>query len=321
MSVFNPEDFNILVIDDSVSSVELIIAILNQDKYNTIPTHNAIEALTHLENHPPSLILLDLMMPEIDGLELCELIKSYPEYQEIPIIFLTASHNENHILNAFGKGAVDYITKPYQYTEVLARVKTHLQLKQATDNLKILLKEKEVLIAEKEILINKLETLATTDFLTNIFNRRKIFTLGEEEFNRSNRYKKPFSVLVLDIDYFKQINDTYGHPEGDKVLITVTKNIQNLIREIDYFGRVGGEEFMIILPETDFNNSKLMAERIRKYISLLKIPLLDTEISITITLGISVYNDNDKNFDMMFKRADLALYQGKQNGRNQVCIT
>jgi diguanylate cyclase (GGDEF)-like protein len=313
MSVFNPEDFNILIIDDSFSSVELIIAILKQVNYKTIPTYNAIEALTQLEKHPPSLILLDLMMPEIDGLELCELIKSYPEYREIPIIFLTASHNENHILNAFGKGAVDYITKPYQYTEVLARVKTHLQLKQATDNLKVLLKE-------KEILIDKLETLATTDFLTNIFNRRKIFTLGEEEFTRSNRYKKSFSVLVLDIDYFKRINDTYGHPEGDKVLITVTKNIQHLIREIDYFGRVGGEEFMIILPETDLNNSKLIAERIRKYISLLKITLLDTEISITITLGISVYNDHDKSFDMMFKRADLALYQGKQNGRNQVCI-
>ncbi len=313
MSMFNPENFTILVIDDSFMNVELIIGILKQANYQTVTADNAVQALNQLENITPSLILLDLMMPEIDGLELCEIIKSQPKYQEIPVIFITASHNENHILEAFAKGATDYITKPYRYMEVLARVKTHLQLKQARDNLK-------VLIAEKEILINKLQELATTDSLTGIFNRRKIFALGEQEFNRSIRYNKSFSLLILDIDCFKQINDKYGHPTGDKVLIKVTETIETLIRKLDYFGRIGGEEFMLILPETDFSDSKYMAERIRENVSLLKIPLLDSEISITISLGISVYHHNHKNFDAMVQKADSALYQAKENGRNQVCV-
>ncbi len=145
--------------------------------------------------------------------------------------------------------------------------------------------------------------------------------MGEGEFKKSERYHKSFSLLILDIDFFKNINDDYGHPMGDKVLKIVAETIKNLIRDVDYFGRIGGEEFMIILPETDFPYSHYVAQRVRNKISNLAIDIPDSDanIHLTISLGLAVYNSKYDNFEQIVQQADMALYQAKKNGRNQVC--
>jgi diguanylate cyclase (GGDEF)-like protein len=251
------------------------------------------------------------MMPEIDGLEVCERIQSNPELVDIPIIFLSASQEEDHLLKAFEKGAVDYVTKPFNTPELLARVKMHLELKYSRQQLKKLLQEQIKLVGE-------LERLANTDSLTGIWNRRYLFMIAEQEIKRIQRYNLAFSLLLIDVDHFKKINDNYGHNIGDEVIIFMTKIVTSNLRHADCFGRFGGEEFVVLLPETNMDEAIVVAERIRENISNQSITFEDQQISITISIGVSSYDVGDKSIDSIIQRADQALYQAKNQGRNRV---
>jgi diguanylate cyclase (GGDEF)-like protein len=251
------------------------------------------------------------MMPQMNGLEVCEKIKTEPDFAEIPIIFLTASNEQEHLLQAFEKGAVDYITKPFEGLELLARVRTHLELKSAREELKKLLHQQKDLIQE-------LERLAHTDSLTEVWNRRYLFALVEQEFNRSRRYHRPFSVIMIDIDYFKKINDTYGHTIGDEVLIITAQTVLNCLRTVDFFGRIGGEEFLGFLPETDIDAAVIVAERIRENVETTGILAQEQQILITVSIGVAAHKLGDETVNVVIQRADKALYQAKNLGRNQV---
>ncbi|HBW58305.1 MAG TPA: hypothetical protein DEF27_11065 [Oscillatoriales bacterium UBA8482] len=206
------------------------------------------------------------------------------------------------MIQAFELGAVDYITKPFIKNELLARVKTHLTLKQTTDNLK------------KALL--KLQQLSQLDPLTQILNRRSFFEYIENQFNRAIQDQSLFSLLILDLDHFKQINDNYGHLTGDKILINFTLAIQNYLRSSDYFGRYGGEEFVILLPETDQADALKIAQDICDLIAHLSIPTEKGNLNITVSIGVAVFRPQDTRIEDIFDRADQCLYQAKALGRN-----
>jgi diguanylate cyclase (GGDEF)-like protein len=304
----------ILVVDDLRENLYFLQELLELEEYQVLCASHGQEALLIIEENNPDLILLDLMMPKISGIEVCEKLKSNPKFQEIPIIFLTASHESEHLIQAFKAGAADYITKPFNLPELFARVRTHLELKLTRDQLKTALEEQKKLS-------QKLEKLATIDSLTEIPNRRYFLDLANKELQRTQRYGQEFSLLMLDLDYFKNVNDTYGHAAGDEVLIQMTKTTTNCLRNVDIFGRLGGEEFAILLPQTCKQQAEYVAERIRKNVAETSVETPDALITITLSIGITIYQKEDQKIEDILKRADQALYEAKAQGRNRVIST
>jgi diguanylate cyclase (GGDEF)-like protein len=303
---FSLEDCLILVVDDVPNNLKIVGEMLDQAGYATTFATSALQAIDRVKTIQPDLILLDLMMPEMNGLEACEILKLDLACQDIPIIFLTASNECEHLLQAFNHGAVDYITKPFYKPELLARVKTHLMLKHTTYALKGALAE--------------MERLAKTDALTGVLNRRNLFEVAERELDRARRYGCAFSILMLDIDHFKHINDTYGHLIGDMVLQQLAATIRDALRKVDELGRYGGEEFAVILPETGIQQAIDVAERIQELIAKLVLLVEDGPVCITVSIGIATYEATDQTLYPLFERADKALYQAKQSGRNTYCV-
>ena len=164
----------------------------------------------------------------------------------------------------------------------------------------------------------ELQRLAETDFLTGIANNRRFFEAGEREIQRARRYGHPLAALMLDLDHFKKVNDTYGHAAGDKVLVEMTATVRNLLRDIDVFGRLGGEEFAILLPETDLAGGRATAERLRAAIAETAIDAGNRLLRTTISIGVTLLSPEDNGMDALLKRADDAMYEAKRNGRNRV---
>ena len=310
---FQPENYYILVVDDISTNLKLLRLILEPIGYSLAFAKGGYQAIEKVKASKPDLILLDLMMPEINGLEVCKQLKSDPEYANIPIIFITASNEQEHIVKAFELGAVDYINKPFKRAELFARIRNHLLLKHTIDKLKSTQIELKNALAE-------VQKIANTDPLTKALSRRRLFNLGYQEFNRVSIYGKALSILLMDLDNFKKINDNYGHQAGDQALCRVVKSIKNTIRNVDFLGRYGGEEFMAILPETNGKKALILAEEIRKMVSSNIIKTEKGSILLTISIGVSTYSAKDKSLDDIISRADKAVYQAKQQGRNKCCL-
>lgn len=304
MADYNPQNFLILAVDDNPVNRILIEKVLTREGYKTKILCSSKKVIPCLTEQQPDLILMDLMMPNISGLELCEQIKSNSLYQEIPIIFITASNEKQDLLKAFDSGAVDYVTKPFHHQELLARIKIHLELKFTRDELKKALAE--------------VEQLAKTDELTGISNRRNFYFLAEREFNLANRSKRNFALLILDIDRFKTINDTYGHPIGDEVIKYVAQECTRNLRQEDLCARWGGEEFVIFMSESDLSEAIIVANRIRDNVENQPLQINSGNVNLTVSIGVSVYHQQDENLDKTISRADKALYQAKKTGRNKV---
>lgn len=302
MPSFQPQDFLILIVDDLPDNLRVVGSMLDRVGYATTFANSGVQALERFHSAAPDLILLDLMMPELDGLVVCQTLKADPNYSNLPIIMLTASHEREHLLKAFDHGAVDYITKPFNQQELLARVKTHLMLKHTYDQLKKAL--------------TAMEHLARTDTLTGLLNRRSLFEVAEQEFVRAQRYQIAFSVLMLDIDHFKRINDTFGHQIGDLALQTLATTLKTSFRAVDCIGRYGGEEFVVILPATSLPEAIEVAERIRCLVADLVILTPTQNLYLTISTGIATFETTDLSIDQILNRADTALYQAKARGRN-----
>lgn len=297
---FNPEDYLVLVVDDSPVNLQVVGITLDEIGYSTTFANNGSQAIERFKSAQPDLVLLDMMMPDMDGLEVCNILKATDP--EIPIIFLTASHEQKHLIEAFEQGAADYVTKPFTKPELAARVKNHLMLRYAFNELKTALVE--------------MERLAKTDGLTGLLNRRSLLEVAVQEFTRAQRYKRSLSVLMLDIDHFKRINDTYGHHVGDLVIQTIASILNEIFRATDSVGRYGGEEFVVILPETTLEQAFEVAERIRCQVSGRLMSNEIRDLHATVSLGISTLSTETNTIDEMLQRADKALYQAKSNGRN-----
>ena len=282
----------VLIIDDNAENIKIAANFIKNSELIIWTAMNGKTGIELAKAKHPDIILLDIQMPEMDGFEVCKILKKYVETKNIPIIFMTARTDDESIENAFEAGAVDYIVKPIRKSETTARVKTHLKLAQ---------------------IINKLEKAAVTDGLTQMYNHRHIVEILDDEINRAKRYKSKLSVMMMNIDFFKKINDTYGHQTGDTVLEKIAEVIKNTIRESDTAGRYGGEEFLIIFPGVDEKEGLIGAERIRESIEKI---YFENGIKVSVSCGIAEYKGED--LVRLIDAADKKLYTAKEKGRNRI---
>jgi diguanylate cyclase (GGDEF)-like protein len=293
-------------VDDTETNVDILVELLS-DSYEILVALDGESALEILEEQEVDLILLDIMMPKIDGYEVCKRVKQNEKTHDIPIIFITAKMDEESIEKAYDAGGMDYVTKPFKPKELFARIKTQLQLR--------------VLIKELESSKNALKYLSETDPMTALYNRRYFNHTSKSIMELAKRDKTALSVIMLDIDKFKEVNDTYGHNVGDDIIISLSNILLEVTRKSDLACRFGGEEFILLLPETSLEGAIVIAEKIRKKVESTSLHLGDNrEVNITVSLGVSQLDiQNDPNMEYAIKRADVALYQAKENGRNKVC--
>jgi diguanylate cyclase (GGDEF)-like protein len=300
------EEKRILVVDDTESNIDILVELLS-DIYEVMVALDGESAVEIAKEEIPDLILLDIMMPGMDGYEVCRILKSDEKTRDIPIIFITANTSEKSIEKAYDIGGNDYVTKPFRPKELLARVHRELELRK--------------LIEDLERSREEMRLMAITDPMTKLYNRRYFSEISEDIFSVAKRNGHHLGVIMLDIDKFKRINDTYGHQIGDEVIISLANVILTHIRQSDTACRYGGEEFVILLPETDMNGVRNVAEKIRRAVEESKMELPDgVELKYTVSLGITEADfEKDRNVEKVIGRADEALYDAKESGRNRVC--
>ena len=298
----------ILIVDDNALIRSEIKAVLMKDGSfsHFMEAADGLTAFKTIMETPPDLVLCDLVMPGFDGLKFLGLKASRKELEQIPVIILTAEDDLDRKAEILERGAQDYVTKPFHEKELLARVRIHTKLKLLQDELR-----------EKNDL---LETLSVTDVLTGLANRRRLMTRLEEEVARARRYKTPLSVVMMDIDHFKQVNDVHGHAMGDEVLRNIGTMLKAGVRTTDLAARYGGEELTLVLPHTDIPAALQVAENMRERFADLEHRLDGVTVKKTVSMGVA---SRDGQGDMpsaedLLKHADEALYRAKQGGRNRV---
>jgi len=298
---------SILIVEDSASVRSLVIdklkAVTPTGKY--LEASDGIEGLKILDDHPVDLIICDLMMPNMDGFEFLARVKGAEEFRETPVIILSVKEDSSTKIRMLESGASDYVTKPFHAGELVARVAVQLHIKALQDDMRN---------------TNKLlKELSITDHLTHLYNRRYLMDALRIEFQRSLRKGKELCLVLLDVDNFKSINDTYGHQQGDMVLAAIAEAVQVELRRYDIAARYGGEEFAMLLPETSLEAGAAVAERLRQAVQEMCFPSPLEGLTISISQGIAALPAPDiVSVDEMIRTADQALYRAKQNGRNRV---
>jgi diguanylate cyclase (GGDEF)-like protein len=291
----------LLVVDDQPVNIRSLYEIFHHDHDVYIST-SGIQALEMCQSCSPDLILLDIVMPDIDGLEVCRQLKSNPESQDIPVIFVTAQDNPVDETRGLNAGAVDFITKPVNPAVVRARVRTHLTLKAQSDLLR---------------------SLVFIDGLTGVANRRRFDESLDAEWRHCRRLKTPLSLFLVDIDHFKLFNDSYGHQAGDACLQEVAAILKGQLgRSHDLVARYGGEEFACILPDIKMVNALQKAQAMVRAIRERGLPHCSspTDSVVTISLGVAVtVPGSDLRPDDLVSAADAQLYAAKHQGRNRIC--
>ncbi|GAB4265555.1 MAG: diguanylate cyclase [Deferrisomatales bacterium] len=318
----------ILVVDDSRIVLAMVTDILEAEGYRVRQAENGVAALQEVRKRRPDLILLDVMMPEMDGYQVCREVRKDPEY--LPILMITAKGDLEDLVRGLDAGADDYISKPFEHVELLARVKSLLRIRTLQkrlyeQNCELETKNRELaaLAGQLDTLNKELRVLSVTDGLTKAYNHRHFQERLKSEFARAKRYGDPLSCIMLDIDHFKAVNDTYGHPVGDQVLIRLVDYLRDGIRSEDLVARYGGEEFVLLLPNTTSDHAERLAERLRRRVEREPLPLPDGgALSFTVSLGVADYRPNGTIGDPeeLLRAADGALYQAKKNGRNRVVV-
>lgn len=301
----------ILVVDDHPDNIELLKARLEARGYEVETAEDGEEALKKVFERPPSLVLLDVMMPRMDGFETVRRIKANKDLPFVPVIMQTALDSTQDIVEGLNAGADDYITKPLNFAELEARVKSLLRIKALQESLE----ERE---RQLEEINEKLERMSMTDGLTGIANRRSLEEKLQDMFEHSLRLHEPLSIVMCDIDRFKSVNDTYGHQAGDDVLKQFAEVIQKEAREIDKVGRYGGEEFMLLLPGTVLDAAVTFAERVRQCVESHTFEFEGGTLKRTMSCGVASWpHPRIQHKDDLIKAADDALYVAKKTGRNR----
>ena len=292
---------NILIVDDDAAIREVIHDFIELSGFNVSTASSSKEALELLKTNNISVVITDIIMPGIDGLEFTGLIK---KTYDTDVIVMTGYSDKYSYEEAISKGASDIIFKPLRLEELLLRLKR-------------VFKERQ-LRKERTTMVKKLEDLAVTDELTQLYNSRHFYKQLDAEVYRRKRYKHPLSLLFLDVDHFKKYNDAYGHLQGDKVLVRLGRIIKSCLRTMDSAYRYGGEEFTVILPETKCEEALVVATRIKNLMETEKfIPVSGNIVKVTISIGITEYYPAERISNFV-QRADKAMYIAKQKGRNKI---
>jgi two-component system, cell cycle response regulator len=300
-----PQSLNeakVLIVDDDEAIRESMNEFVDMSGYQSLTAVSAEEALARMASEAVDVVITDIMLPGMDGLELTDRIKK--EY-DIDVIVMTGYSGDYSYEEAISKGASDFVFKPVRFEELLLRLRRVLKERRITQ--------------ERVHMLDKLKRLSITDGLTKLYNSRYFYNQLKAEIDRTSRYQRPLSLLLLDIDQFKEYNDSFGHLEGDKVLLRLGQVIRSCLRKMDSAYRYGGEEFTVILPETEGDEAATVAERIRSSVSMEEFYPKDLKekFTITISIGVTEYI-HDEEVAIFVQRADKAMYLSKQSGRDRV---
>jgi len=303
------DNFPILIAEDDAVTRMLLGKTLIKAGHEVVSVENGQKAFDLLKESFFPIVLTDWMMPEMDGLELCRAIRQKENPGYVFIVLLTAKDSQDDLIAGLEAGADEYLTKPFNKAELIARLNT---------GRRFLEQERALRQANEEIRI-----LSITDPLTGCSNRGCLNTRLPQEIQRAGRYNRPLSIVMCDIDHFKKVNDTHGHQAGDLVLIEFSKRINDSIRyEVDLLARYGGEEFLVTLPETDLDGALHLSERLRRVISEKKFDIGTKKIKITASFGVAGFDSGNAgdeiSFDTLINHADKYLYKAKNEGRNRV---
>jgi diguanylate cyclase (GGDEF)-like protein len=298
VSTSETKPLNVLIIEDHPDQRDLLAIVLQREGYQVLTAANGVEALEQLERETIQIVLSDIMMPKMDGFELIKKIRSNPALKAIYVILITARIQEGDRVRGLDLGADDYITKPFSFSELLARVRVGTRVVKYQRHL---------------------EHQTQIDSLTGLYNRRAMEEKFHDEFERAKRYNHPLSVLILDIDNFKTINDTYGHHGGDTALIKITDILRAKTRQSDFAARFGGEEFVLVLPETDQESALQVATKVHDEIRMCTFGKPDHTFAMTVSIGVSSTSEKSySDWRQMLDNADQALYLAKNRGKDRV---
>ena len=292
----NEQTATILVVEDDEMSSDHLLFLLSD--YRVLVARDGAAALELLNKETPDVILLDIMMPGMDGYEVCRLIKSNDTWKEIPILFITVRTDEESIIKGFDVGGSDFVTKPFFPKELQARIRIQIEYKRA---------------------LEQLRKVAVTDDLTGILNRRAFFQQGQEHLEQLTSEQRPYAALMMDLDHFKRINDSYGHAVGDIALKQFVAQVTSRLGSTDLAGRLGGEEFAVFLVDTTPGDAVALAESIRKGVEKDDIDIDGKLIPMTVSIGLAFSDAGHTSLDTFLSSADAHLYLAKQNNRN--CIS
>ncbi len=301
---------SVLIIDDSEAIRDKIIDILeSRDLFSRFyQAEDGLEGFKKLLASPVDIVLCDLEMPRMDGFKFLGMMKGRPEVSDTPVIILTGNDDRDLKIKGLEQGACDFITKPFDPEELVARMRVHLKIKHLQDDLK----------RSNELLLE----LSNTDHLTGLFNRRFLMECLDKEVQRAGRKDGQLALLMLDIDHFKRINDTHGHLQGDVVLQKVALHIQKELRSYDIAARYGGEEFVAVLPDTSMKEAFNVADRIRLSVQSMRFAGSLSNERVTVSVGVAIFPSPCFNdIDDLLRAADESLYRAKEQGRNRVIVS
>jgi diguanylate cyclase (GGDEF)-like protein len=294
----------VLMVDDSPASLDILGHIMGNWGLDIFVATDGQQAINSVLEIKPDLILLDIRLPRMSGYEVCENLKQDNRTKNIPVIFVSVLVEPDDVVKGFAVGGADYIKKPFQEKEVLARIGTHLSLKKAN--------------SEKEQLIKDLDALSRIDLLTKLSNRRDIIKKLEYESSKFERYNKDFSVILCHVDHFKAINDQHGQAAGDYVLKEVAGILSRTARKLDHVARWGGGEFLVALAETKLLGAILAADKLREAVENHKFEFKTGAFQVTMSFGVSNYAGSDNQIDGLIKVADEFVSKAKDQGGNCV---
>ncbi len=283
----------LLIVDDEASFCQFLETLLSAKGYQVVTETDSDNVMALLQGRRFDVLLLDLVMPKIHGLELLERIREH--WNVLPILIVTGHGGGDATLEAMRRGATDFVTKPVDVSHLDLRIRAAYDLEQA-------------------------RRLANTDGLTGLYNHRYLHQRLEQEIERGERYSRRLSLVMADIDHFKDYNDSFGHRGGDAILIAVAETLREVSRASDIIARYGGDEFIVVLPETPADEARVMAERARQQIEELPTPGGDGSKGVTLSLGVASLSPIISSKEALIESADSALYEAKRSGRNRVCL-